>query len=615
MHTRIFIPIVVLISWTTAFGQIKHVAGVQSMGGGLATGGNYTSMTVVGEFTASDEIAQQDTSDLYPGFIPGFIVFSFGLKRDSVILASIYEGMGGEDWFTQGGWLTQKISNWSGVTISNQRVSGLSLPDNNVQNNLPEVIKNLSKLEILDLSDNEVRKLPNMSGMPNLSTLKVEENRLGFQSLIWHLPLDSFTYSPQKRYGYTENDTLEAGQEFTIKAMIPGATSYQWVFDDFADPEEAVNVSGATGTTLKVDSLIYDNMGAYRLTATSTDLPDLTIETRNHNVWATTDITGSVYADDQGGLLTHGTVQVYRIFEEGPYQLSDSATLDSEGAYLIEDLVLGDFVLLVKNDLTDFPDVIQTYYESTEDWLNADTLVVRSAVEAVDIEMIFKPDPASDPAGADFQGIVYSELPPADTVIDEEARGMARAAAKRAGCSMRRTVSSGRDDASGYELYAYVESDENGYFSFTDVEDGEYVLNIQYPGIPMDPDAAVNFTVGGDKENQVFAIEAVITEKAITVESNEILYARKPYLKDVNLYPNPTAGILTADYLVYRKLDDLKVQLWDLKGALLGERPIDASMGVQQVELDLTAYRDGLYLMVFTDHANTFKHEIKIIKQ
>lgn len=599
-----------------AFGQLVNQAYVHSMGGGVSSGEGYSSIVVAGDISASSDIGQGGGKSVYPGFIPGnFIVLSFGLEKDSTILAALYKAMGGAGWYNQGNWTTGDIDTWEGVTITSQRVTGIALDSNSLQKNLPELVKSLSKLESVSLADNEIRKLPNMSGMENLTTLDVSENRLGFQSLIINQGIDTFAYTPQKLYGFTQSDTLAAGEPFTLEGAIPGATAYQWVFDDFPDSEEAVDIAGATGTTLVIDSLIYANMGAYRLTATSSELEGLIIETRNKNVWASTDITGTVFADDQETLLTSGQVDIYRIFD-GPFELSDSATISSNGEYLIEDVVLGDFVLLVKNDVDGFPDVVQTYYVSTEDWLNADTLMVRTKLEDIDIDMVFKPTPTADPNGADFEGTLYTELPPADTVIDEESRVAARRTVKRAGCSMRRFTSKGRDEEEDeYVLYAYVESDDEGRFNFDDVAEGKYQLNIQYPGVPMDPSSVIEFEVGGDKENQLFSIEAVITEDGIVVDSKEVLSSEKPYIKDVLLYPNPTEGQLVADFLVYRKLRDLKLVVIDMRGVVVLKQELDAAMGVQRAEIDLSPYESGIYFMVFTDDANTFRKQVKVIKE
>lgn len=157
-----------------------------------------------------------------------------------------------------------------------------------------------------------------------------------------------------------------------------------------------------------------------------------------------------------------------------------------------------------------------------------------------------------DPTGATFEGLVETDFP--EDEGEEDERINSRKKVKRAGCSMRRFVRRGRTDQDGeFELYAYVESDDEGQFNFTGIEDGRYRLNIQYPGVPMDEDSDIEFEVGGDKENQLFSLTATVTEDGIVVDAKEVLYSLKPYIKNVRIYPNPTAGVMQADFLVHRK--------------------------------------------------------------
>ncbi len=601
-------------------GQLSNTAYVGSAGGGVSSGGNFTSISVAGDPVGTTDLGNGVDLATYPGFIPGkMIILSFGLEKDSAVLAVLYQALGGDDWVDNTGWLQNSdIEEWAGITLDNQRVVGISLPGNNLQNNVPDIILNLNKLDSVNFSDNQLRKLPKMSSMPALKKLNVAENRLGFESLINNKSVEEFDYSPQKRIGFTRNDTVRADSAFVLTAAISGAgNKYQWVFDDLAEPEVAVAIEGATTNELAIDSLNYENMGSYRLTATNDSLPGLVLESRNQNIWASTDVQGTVFADASGTLLTDGQVEIYRIFD-GPFEKSDSAQLDSNGFYKIEDVVLGDFILLVKQDQTDFPDVIQTYYVSTDDWEVADTLFLRQAASDIDIEMIFKPDelpPLTN--GATFNGNVGVDI---ENNTDEESgsRIEARRKVKRAACSVRRFVPKGRtgqDEEGEFELYAYVESDDDGNFRFTDIEDGRYRLNIQYPGVPMDEDSDIEIVVGGDEESQVFEITATITEDGIVVETRKVLWTAKPFLKNVRLYPNPTDGVMLAEFEVYRKIDDLFAIVRDMKGSVLIRQEVDPSLGYQDVEIDLTSYESGMYFLEFSDSSGAFRQQTKISKK
>lgn len=618
-----FLVMVLVLSVFTVDAQFAHGGYVSSMAGGEATGGNFSTTFVAGDPAASEAIANGDLFGVYPGFIPGnFIILSFGLRKDSTVLAVLYEATRGDEWENAQGWLQNPtIGNWNGITVKNQRVTAIELDSNNVQGAIPAIINNLSKLDTLILSRNNLRSLPSLSGLSSLVYLDVSQNRLGFADLINNLDtgLTTYEYVPQRRFGFTRNDTVSAGSDTVRIASIPGVgNNYQWIFDDLGNEQDSIPIPGATGTTLFIDSVTYEKMGAYRLVATNPALPDLTLQTRNQNLWATTTLKGTVFADNQGTLLDDGQIKIYRIVNDGPFVLSDSAFINTDGTYEIKDLVLGDFILRSDPNTEVWDDVIQTYYVSTDDWINADTLVVRSVIDNIDIQMVFKPVYVQDPLGGTINGLVETDFD--TTGVDEEASRIdARRKVKKAGCSLRRRTRSGggrgEQEEDEFVLYAYVESDDNGQFTFPEIEEGVYRLNIQYPGVPMDETSAIEFTIGGDVQEQVFQVTATVTEDGIVVESEEILSVKKPYIKDVLVYPNPTSGPFAAEYIINRRIKDLSIQLRTLQGSLIYGQQANIRMGAYRAEMDLSRLPAGIYFLSFSDQAGSFNHQVKLIKE
>jgi hypothetical protein len=94
-----------------------------------------------------------------------------------------------------------------------------------------------------------------------------------------------------------------------------------------------------------------------------------------------------------------------------------------------------------------------------------------------------------------------------------------------------------------------------------------------------------------------------------------VLYTLKPYIKDIKLYPNPTEGPLRFDYTVYRKLNDLKVQIVNTQGVILEEQEVEYRKAVHSAAFDLTNYGVGVYFLVFTDKAGTFTQHIKVSRK
>ena len=201
-----------------------------------------------------------------------------------------------------------------------------------------------------------------------------------------------------------------------------------------------------------------------------------------------------------------------------------------------------------------------------------------------------------------------------------EGRINARRKVKRAGCSVRRFVPKGRtgqDDEDGtYELYAYVQSDDEGRFAFTNLEAGTYRFNIEYPGIPMDPDSYVEFTIGeGGIEDEVLILEATITDDGIVVQKIERLGFYRKYFKDLNVYPNPANQYVNISYSKLMS-ETVKVRLIDLEGNVVVEQLIEKGYD-KELQLDVSSISGGIYLLNFIDTSEgsekitTFKVYVK----
>ena len=198
---------------------------------------------------------------------------------------------------------------------------------------------------------------------------------------------------------------------------------------------------------------------------------------------------------------------------------------------------------------------------------------------------------------------------------DPSGRLTARRRVQKAGCSLRRsrTAGGGRpgeifgeypgralqsDDE--FELIAYKETDDNGRVTFENLPAGLYRVNIQYPGVPMDPNTFTEFEVGEDgAENNTLSLEATVTEGGIAVElAAELAFYRK-YFKDLEVFPNPADKFLT---IKYAKLvsDQVEVQLLDLRGQVILEEKVSKGYD-QRMLLNVEDVEEGMYLLRFYD--------------
>lgn len=75
---------------------------------------------------------------------------------DSLALVEIYNTTGGQSWTSSTNWLTGPLATWQGVQLTNNRVTALSLPFNNLTGSLTYHLGFLQELATLDLPGNKL---------------------------------------------------------------------------------------------------------------------------------------------------------------------------------------------------------------------------------------------------------------------------------------------------------------------------------------------------------------------------------------------------------------------------------------------------------------------------
>ncbi|WP_421891879.1 LamG-like jellyroll fold domain-containing protein [Marinoscillum sp.] len=518
------------------------------------------------------------------------------LERDFAALQNIYDAMGGESWSGEASnWPNETdFADWEGVEIQSERVVGLKLDSIDMTGELPKDILDIAGLKDVDLSGNRISKIPNMTSL-SLTSLNVSGNNLEFDDLEPNVQISGISYANQRLIGAAKNDTIVHGSDFTILLEVGGsANAYQW---NRTNDLGTGPVSGATSNSYTIEGISYETMGVHTLTVTNSKVPGLTLTSRKQRVLATANLTFTAL-DLNNELFTEGDGMALRVTAPGnPYDTIQVVRGSTEG-FVFEDLILGDYLIAVRAD--DLVEFLPTYYPSTDLWKEAEEYILREDGEET-LRMAQIPPPLPPlPDGGVVGGTIESDFADEEEE-DEGGRIESRRKVKRAGCSMRRFVRSGRIDQDGeFILYAYVESDDEGRFNFKDIEPGLYRFNIEYPGIPMDPESFVEFEIGADgKERNSFTLEATVTEEGIVVEKiNELGFYRK-YFKDLNVYPNPSDEVMHVSY-AKMLAQGVVMRLVDLKGNVVLEQAVERGYDMA-LELDVREIPAGVYLLNFVD--------------
>ncbi len=519
------------------------------------------------------------------------------LERDSASLRVIYDSLHGAS-SSLSDWTSLPITQWSEVTVTNSRVTGIDLSGSELSGALPEDIVDIKSLLTADLSNNDIDGLPELVGyLPNLTGMNVSGNRLTFEDLEPNAELTVLNYLDQQRFGEVRRDTVPAGTAVDLSLSVGGDfNEYQWYYTNHNTTDEPVN--GLTAAELLLDSLSFATMGRYELRVRNSRVPDLILKSEYQTVFANADLTLTALGDGDASFRAGEGYALQFVAPGRPYDTARLVRGGSEG-FVFEDLVLGNYLIVIVPDNLD--EFLPTYYKGTDLWAEADTLLLRSTLED-SLRMAQVPGIATGTARV--SGIVESDFE------EEEAEGriQARRTVKRAGCSVRRFVPKGRtsQEDGEYVLYAYVQSDDEGQFVFEDLEDGTYRFNIEYPGIPMDTSSYVEFIIGeGGIEDEELILEATITEEGIFVEKIERLGFYRKYFRNLTIYPNPANDQVKISYDQLLSAN-VTVRLMDLEGQVVREEVI-AKGDNQELNLEVAAISGGIYLLTFVDTSEGFE--------
>jgi gliding motility-associated-like protein len=250
------------------------------------------------------------------------------ITSDSLALVALYNNIFGGAWINQTNWLSAPVSSWFGIAVSNFRVSGISMPGNRPGNfnlrQLPIEIGQLSGLESLDLSgtslgytlpselglltklqslnlgnnlivgslpslialsdltslnikDNKIENLSDLSGLSSLVSLDVRNNLLQFDDIGAIVSIPGVSYNPQSPVDLGNPHSLSVGLPLSISSLTGGsANSYLW-------KKNAIS-TGVTSSQYLVANVQLSDAGDYSVEVTSVLVPGLTLSSTVVNV-------------------------------------------------------------------------------------------------------------------------------------------------------------------------------------------------------------------------------------------------------------------------------------------------------------------------------------------
>lgn len=519
--------------------------------------------------------------------------FKGNLETDSLALVSLFDKTGGTSWTNKNNWKSGAVNTWQGITETGGQITAVNLPNNKLTGPVPPQFADLAALQTVNLSGNEITSLPNLSGSTGITTLNISNNRLDFGSLIPNAAIAGVNYANQADLTTPATELLEVGTTATVSITTGGTGNvYQWKRNDAI-------VNGANSDTYTIGPINRTNMGTYIVEVTNPAVPNLTLKSGNKKVLATAKISGTVFETDNSPLTT-GKITLFRVTPVGAYEkVLEDIAINSNGTYLLDKVVLDDYVLLAEADATTFPTDLPTYFKNKIYWEEADKIILNENVDNANISMQKKP--TTKPQG---QGIIagFFEEP-----VPTGGRTLENRRISNAGASVRRKTNVGKPQDEVLVLVAYLFTNENGEFGFENLETGDYVLNLQYPGFPMDPTSFINISVGTGLARSV-EVGALVQDNKIVV-SKRVVTGWDESDTQFSVFPNPTSAALNIRTL--KPFTGLRYEITNSVGQQVGSGDI---ANAAEHSIDVQHLTPGIYQVTLMQ-ANTQIKNFRIVIQ
>jgi uncharacterized delta-60 repeat protein len=492
------------------------------------------------DFSDSGEYRCEVTSAL----VPGLTIFSRPTQievnsfyRDSLALKALFTATDGANWNNKTNWESTPLGtgNWFGITVSGNRVTVVNLQQNNLVGEVPSDFTLAKDITSINLSDNKITTLPDLTQITALTALDVSRNELDFGSLEANASLISVNYVEQAPLAPALYLEIPVNSDYEMDFPVGGSNNvYQWKYNGQPIP-------GANTDTYIIPGINRSSMGNYVLEVANTLVPGLVLSSEVQRIMATATIAGTLFAEENVP-ATDGTMYLMRITTTGAYDSLRNQEVDNQGRYSFENVLLDDYVVNGFADTLVHSRALPTWFDLTIFWEEADTIFLNDNIIGLDIISELKPDPSN--GDGSIVGTFFADFPGGRT-DGSDVRGRVR----KAGVAVRRVERIGRGQEDVLTLVAYVFTNDEGEFTIPDLPTGslpdgvDYRINIQYPGYPMDTTSFVTIRLLPTLFDRQVGVEADVINGKIVVRKLIITGWEEEDHK-MHAYPNPSVEYL-----------------------------------------------------------------------
>jgi hypothetical protein len=494
---------------------------------------------------------------------------------DSLALVALYQSTGGSSWTNKTNWRQSTIDTWFGVEVNGQSITAVELPANNLKGPVADQLVDILSLQRVNLSGNEITSIPDFTLNPEITSLNVSDNNLDFGSLEPNADIVGINYLIQGEVGTTSRIEIPVGSSHEVTLPAQGGSSqYQWKLN-------GDDISGAHSASYVLPPISRETMGQYTALISNPKLPGLILTSAPQTVLAYATLSGKLYAAPNVPAEA-GELTLYKV-QPGAFEVVDQIEVEADGSYLFDRVILDDYQVRGFADTLLHASALPTYYENTIFWEEADTLQLVNNVANLDIISQLEPGP---PSG---RGSISGYLQEDDGTGRGQDVQKSRPIAK-AGVSARRIERTGRTKDEILTLVVYVFTNENGDITLPNLPTGEYRLNFQYPGYPMDETSYTTITIGTALQSQAL-VEANVVNGKINVRKLTITGLFEDENYNAEVFPNPAVDHIQLRF--ENEVTGRTIVLSNMQGKLMHTQ----SASEREVGVSIRTLPNGIYIL------------------
>ncbi|MFK5854633.1 MAG: T9SS type A sorting domain-containing protein [Bacteroidota bacterium] len=271
--------------------------------------------------------------------------------------------------------------------------------------------------------------------------------------------------------------------------------------------------------------------------------------------------------------LDFGEASTYK-YEDLTVQYQTTVDIDEIGYYFFYPLVAGNYYVKIDavENSTSYNDFIPTYYGNVYHWENSQPVNLQSNIYNADIEMI--PLAASNIGAGRISGNVYFE----DTDVSSTPANDIQFLLLNA----------------NEECIAFNHSNNQGYFSFTQLENGTYKILCEIFGKKMDP---MTFVINNSNQ-YIDNIIFYISNDEIVLGIDDDLPENISSLS--NVFPSPAKNVVKF-YIETKEPTSLSTIIINYMGQNVLSSTVVTKNEKQLIEFDISNLVSGYYQLLIWD--------------